>query len=82
MLPSSWLTHHELTGAAAVLQIQGVTVPNVKGEVVLTALGIDAGRLTENVIILCCFYVGCVLSSLAVLYLGLPRALRRRPARQ
>ena len=81
MLPRSCLTQHVLTGAAAVLQIQGVTVPNVKGEVVLTALGIDSGKLTDNVIILCCFYAGCVLSSLAILYLSLPRALKRRPAR-
>lgn len=54
---------------------------NVKGLVFLDIIGIDFTQLTNDIIILDCLYVGCLLLAFALLYARMPRPkrLRRRP---
>jgi hypothetical protein len=55
------------------LQLDGyAAVKNVRGLAFLNIIGVDAGDLTRNIIILDCLYAGLLLIALAVLLLRLP----------
>lgn len=69
---SSLLLNFVVEGYAAVKNVRGLTF--------LKIIGVDAGKMTNWIIILDCFYLAAVLLAFALLYLKMPSTRRARGA--
>lgn len=70
-------THHDPRASRITTfkpwQVEGyAAVKNVRGVAFLNIIGVDAGDLTRNIIILDCLYAGLLLVAMLVLWLRLP----------